>query len=101
MDIVLVGWSPKNIGRDLKSYSLPVDLGLPRPSSEGVFDLVWSKGVLRSLWGVTDLGRVITDHKDNNSDDYVQMCWLMVCILISLLNDDDNVVDDNDDDDDD
>ena len=53
--------------------SLPVDLGLPRPSSEGVFDLVWSKGVLRSLWGVTDLGRVITDHKDNNSDDYVQI----------------------------
>ena len=37
-----------------------MDLGLPRPSSEGVFDLVWSKGVLRSLWGVTDLSRVIT-----------------------------------------
>ena len=36
-----------------------MDLGLPRPSSEGVFDLVWSKGVLRSLWGVTDLGRVM------------------------------------------
>ena len=49
----------KNLGKHWLLLS-PVERGLPRPSSEGVFDLPWwSKGVWRSLCGVTDLVVVV------------------------------------------
>ena len=47
------------------------------------------------MWGVTDLGRVITILM-------IMFKYLVEGVyLISLLDDDDNVIDDNDDDDDD
>ena len=55
-----------------------MDLGLPRPSSEGVFDLVWSKGVLRSLWGVTDLGKMMMR---------ITMIGIVMIILKNLVED--------------
>ena len=44
------------LSKTFKTFLSCLVPGLPRPSSEGVLDPLWSRGVCRSLWGVTDLG---------------------------------------------